>query len=237
MEHPTQSKRNEEAKIIREREITALSKVEKVAIQGCCERIWATATEVWATRMNNLRFASRPRPATQTRRQIWRRVALTLQEEDEEAVRKSPLGRFNLERANSLARQIRKAARGTKRRWTLQESEAQRWSTLGAAARLRWLARAEEKRKKKTRTKKHTPKVKESEAHKQNHARLLHESHGEGADSRGASSSGPPHKGKREEINSLDRWLLKGGDISQGAKLDRSRPSAGRTDDDPRPQL
>ena len=55
-----------------------------------------------------------------------RRVALTLQEEDEEAVRKSPLDRFNLERANSLARQTRKAARGTKRRWSLQESEAQR---------------------------------------------------------------------------------------------------------------
>ena len=117
--------RSVEAKIIREREITALSKVGKVAIQGC-ETIWATATKVWATRMNNLRFASRPRPAPQTRRQIRRRVALTLQEEDEEAVRKSLLDRFNLERANSLARQTRKAARGTKRRWSLQESEAQR---------------------------------------------------------------------------------------------------------------
>ena len=79
----------------------------------------------------------------QTRRRIRRRVALTLQEEEEEAVRKSPLDRFNLEQANSLARQTRKAARGTKRRWSLQESEAQRWNTLGAAARLRWLARAE----------------------------------------------------------------------------------------------
>ena len=64
-----------EAKIIREREITALlSKVGKVAIQGC-ETIWATATKVWATRMNNLRFANRPGPAPQTRRQIRRRVA------------------------------------------------------------------------------------------------------------------------------------------------------------------
>ena len=54
-----------EAQIIREPEITTLSKVGKVAIQGC-ETIWATATKVWATRMNNLRFASRPRPpATQ----------------------------------------------------------------------------------------------------------------------------------------------------------------------------
>ena len=100
--------------------------------------------------------------------------------------------------------------------------------------------RAEEKRKKKPRTKKHTPKVKESGAHKQTHARLLHENHGEGADSRGTSSSGPPHKGNREVRNSLDWWLLKSGsrtDISQGAKPDRSRPSAGRTDGDPRPQL
>ena len=46
--------------------------------------------------------------------------------------------------------------------------------------------RAEENRKKKPRTKKHTPKVQESEARKQKHARFLHESYGEGADTRGS---------------------------------------------------
>ena len=44
--------------MIREREIAALTKVGKAAMQGC-EAIWATATKVWATREKNLRIARR----------------------------------------------------------------------------------------------------------------------------------------------------------------------------------
>ena len=82
--------------MVREWEIVALARVGKAAIQGC-EVIWATATKVWATRENNLRFARRPRQALKSRRQIRRSVALAIQQEDEEAMRKSPLDRFNLE--------------------------------------------------------------------------------------------------------------------------------------------
>ena len=71
-----------------------LVRVGKAAIQGC-EAIWATATKVWATRENNLRIARCPRQAIKTRRQIRRSVALALQLEDKEALRKSPLVRFN----------------------------------------------------------------------------------------------------------------------------------------------
>ena len=76
--------------------------------------------------------------------------------------------------------------------------------------------------------------------HKQKRIRIIDERHGGGEGTHGSSSSGPSHEGNREKINRLDRWLLKSGSrpaISQVAKLDRSGPSAGRTDGDSRPQL
>ena len=170
--------------MIREREIAILTKVGKAAMQGC-EAIWATATKVWATREKNLGIARCPRQAMKSRRQIRRSVALAIQQEDEEAIRKTPLVRFNVERADRLAQQTRTETRGLKRRWSLKESEAQRWPTMGATARLRWLARVETKGKKRSQTKMNIrQKRKGAETPPRKRTRTTEERQGEGKGNR-----------------------------------------------------
>ena len=86
---------------------------------------------------------------------------------------------FNLSRADSLAHQIRKKTRGNKRRWSLTESEAQRWTTLVAAARLNWLVRVEKNGVTGGQERKHSRKKQKVEVHTRKRARIPDERHGE----------------------------------------------------------
>ena len=109
-------------------------------------------------------------------------------------MRKSPLDRFNLERADRLAQQTRKETRGIKRRWTLKESEAQRWPTMGATARLRWLARVETKGKKRSQEQRNAQKRQGAETPPRKRTRATEERLGE----------------VKGEQGPLEQWLSRG---------------------------
>ena len=137
--------------------------------------------------------------------------ALALQLEDEEALRKSPLVRFNLARAASLAHQIRKKTRGNKRRWSLTESEAQRWAALGAAARLNWLVRVEKKGLKGGQERKHSRKKQKVEVHTRERARTPDERHGEEEGGQRTPTPRPQLADKTGRRSTLEQWMQREG--------------------------